>query len=79
MKLFRFLGLLTIALALLAGTTRTARATDPITCWKYCSGHYYSGYCTRSLAWCCNTNHICPDPWEFEEGDCTDGTNSCPV
>jgi hypothetical protein len=79
MKLFRFIGLLIVTLALLAGATSTARATGTITCWKNCSGHYYSGYCTQSLDWCCRSNHICPYLWEFEEGDCTDGTNSCPV
>lgn len=78
MKLFRFAGLLVIAAALLTGSAKTATATG-ITCWKYCSGHFYSGTCTASLAQCCNINRrTCPDPWEFESGDCTDGQNYCP-
>jgi hypothetical protein len=79
MKLFRFAGLLIIAAALLTGSAKTATATPTITCWKYCSGHFYSGWCTASLSQCCNINrNTCPDPWEFEGGDCTDGQNYCP-
>ncbi len=78
MKLFRLAGLLIIAAALLTGSAKTATATAPVTCWKVCSGVFYSGSCWSSLATCCNRNHICPDPWEFEDGDCTDGQNYCP-
>ena len=79
MKLFRFAGLLVIAAALFTSSTKSATAGAPVTCWKVCSGHFYSGSCWSSLATCCNINrNTCPDPWEFEDGDCTDGQNYCP-
>ena len=77
MKLFRFAGLLVIALALMTGATQTARAGAPVTCWKSCSGVPYNGQCWGTLAQCCNWNQNCPDPWEFEGGGCTDGVNYC--
>lgn len=78
MKLFRFAGLLVIAAALFTGSAKTATANPPVTCWKVCSGVFYSGSCWSSLSNCCNWNRNCPDPWEFEGGDCTDGQNYCP-
>ena len=78
MKVFRLAGLLVIAAALLTSSAKTATANPPVTCWKVCSGNFYSGSCWSSLAHCCNWNRVCPDPWEFEGGDCTDGQNYCP-
>lgn len=79
MKLFRLAGLLVIALALMAGTTGTARAFYPIECYSWCSGVFYSGYCWSTLQNCCNWNATsCPDGYVYQGGDCTDGTNYCP-
>ncbi len=79
MKVFRFTGLLVIAAALLTDPAKTAAATAPVTCWSVCSGHEYFTKCWASLSRCCSLNRRCPDPWVFETGDCTDGTNSCPI
>jgi hypothetical protein len=79
MKLFRFAGLLVVAAALFTASPKAATAGAPVTCYKYCSGHFYSGWCWLSLSECCQLNQqTCPDPWEFEGGDCTDGQNYCP-
>jgi hypothetical protein len=79
MKILRIAGLLGILLTVAAGSVHSARATAPITCWKYCDTHFYSGQCWATLAQCCDFNHNCPDPWEYVEGDCTDGQgNYCP-
>ena len=78
MKLFRFAGLLVIAAALLTGSAQTATANPPVTCWKVCSGNFYSGWCWMSLADCCTHNRqTCPDPWEFEQGGCNEGQSYC--
>ncbi len=78
MRMLRLAGLLVVLLAVSLGSSSVASATDPITCWKYCDDHYYSGQCWASLAQCCQFNQHCPDPYTFIEGDCTDGTNTCP-
>ena len=77
MKLFRFVGLLVIAVALF--THEPARAANN-RCWKICSGVYFSGWCSLSLNDCCTMgNQICPQPLVWEDGDCTDGAgNYCP-
>ncbi|HEV2846959.1 MAG TPA: hypothetical protein VG477_19035 [Thermoanaerobaculia bacterium] len=78
MKRFRFAGLLVIALALVGGAKDSARAFYPIQGYKSCSGVVSSGYCWSTLANCCNWNRQCPDGYEYEWSDCTDGTNYCP-
>ena len=78
MKRFRFAGLFVIALSLSGGTTETARATAPINCYVQCSGGYYQSQCWASLERCCSVNR-CPIGQAFYYGDCTDGTNYCPV
>jgi hypothetical protein len=79
MKGLRLALLSVILLALTRGMASDAHATDPISCWKYCSGHFYSGQCWASLEDCCQINQsTCPDPWEFDRGDCSDGQNTCP-
>ena len=78
MKVLRLAGLLVILLAVAAGSSSVARATAPITCWSQCDDIFYSGECSASLARCCQLNHHCPAPYTFIDGDCTDGTNSCP-
>ncbi len=79
MKLFRFAGLLLIALALVGGATESARATAPVTCYYDCSTGPYYMECWASLTQCCNLmRRSCPDPGVFISGDCTDGMNYCP-
>ena len=78
MRSLRLVGLLVILLAVAAGVSEEARATAPITCWKYCDNHFYSGQCWASLEQCCQANHICPAPWRYVSGNCTDGENYCP-
>jgi len=79
MKGLRLAFVSVILLALTTGVVGNAHATAPIRCWKSCSGHPYTGQCWASLEECCNINQItCPDPWEFDSGDCTDGVNNCP-
>lgn len=78
MKILRIAGLLVILLALAGGVVDNARASAPITCWKRCSGHSYSGQCWATLEQCCNFNHFCPAPYVFQSGNCTDGENYCP-
>jgi hypothetical protein len=78
MKMLRLAGLLVILLAIASGFSGTARATAPITCWKYCDNHYYSGQCWTNLAQCCQFNQNCPDPYTWIDGNCTDGENYCP-
>lgn len=76
MKLFRFAGLCVIALALFTSTPAHAA----VTCWKVCSGVYFYGSCSLSLAQCCTMgNRLCPQPLVWEDGNCTDGAgNYCP-
>jgi hypothetical protein len=74
----RLAGLLFILLAVVGGLSGNARASAPVTCWKYCGNIFYSGQCWASLAQCCQFNHRCPFPYTFVAGDCTDGTNYCP-
>jgi hypothetical protein len=78
MKIFRITGLLLILLAVASGSLHSARATAPVTCWKYCDDIFYSGECWLSLAQCCDFNHKCPRPYVWMGGDCTDGQNYCP-
>lgn len=80
MKTLRIVGLAVILLAALGSSVDTARATAPVTCWKLCSdGVYRFGQCWLSLAQCCvNNNSLCPFPYVFVDGDCTDGQNHCP-
>lgn len=78
-KVSRCAGLLIIAVALLTGTAKKVTATAPVTCWSVCSGHPYYGQCWADLATCCSFNRVCPDPWEFQTGDCTDGSSYCPI
>jgi hypothetical protein len=77
MKIFRCAGVLAILLVALAWAPKNAQASG-ITCWKYCDSIFYSGSCTGTLAHCCKINHLCPAPYTYIEGDCTDGVNSCP-
>jgi hypothetical protein len=82
MKLFRFAGLLVIAAALLTGSAKSATASPPYACYKWCSGILYDGVCTGTLTQCCRANRLtCPSGTVFEGGDCTDQatqTEFCP-
>ena len=78
MKMLRLAGLLVVLLASFLGSSNVARATAPITCWKQCDDIMYYGQCWASLAQCCQFNQNCPDPYTRIDGDCTDGTNTCP-
>jgi hypothetical protein len=79
MKILRIAGLLLIALTAVGGAVNEVRASAPISCWAQCGPTFYSGECWGSLQTCCHFNrNFCPGPYEFVEGDCTDGENYCP-
>jgi len=77
MKIFRMVGLLAILLSVYGGTVRTASASG-ISCSYYCSGYRYVATCYATLSQCCSfLSSMCPDPYEYEGGGCTDGVNYC--